>query len=189
MSNRGIYECYNHECTIRSGSENNKNFCFMFDCKGRDTNPIREVESLRVFLGGTCGNSTWRDELKPILTSYGIDFFDPVIKGRDRTDEDRQREIEYRRVCDFTLYVITPDIRGVYSIAEVIDDSNRRPDKTLFLYLPETEDKKYPLEGMTRSLDEVGEMVRRNRAYWFKSWNDLIHFFERRRPERKQVKR
>lgn len=182
------YECYNHGCTIRQNSTSSKNFCFQFDCFSRDIQEHTEVDSMRVFLGGTCGSSTWRDELKPILDSYGIEYFDPVIKDRDRTDSDKEREISYRKSCDYVLYIITPDIRGVYSIAEVIDDSNRRPDKTLFLYLPETDDNKYPLEGMINSLEEVGNMVMRNRAYWFRTWDALVSFFERRKPVRKQVR-
>lgn len=133
---------------------------------------------MKVFLGGTCGKSIWRDELIPILSDAGIEFYNPVIKGRRRIDVDRLREINYRESCDFVLYVITPDIRGVYSIAEVIDDSNKRPDKTLFLYLSETDDKKYPLNGMTYSLKEVGEMVERNHGKWFRSWEELVDFLK-----------
>jgi hypothetical protein len=79
--------------------------------------------------------------------------------------------------------VITTDIRGVYSIAEVIDDSNKKPKKTLFLYLPESDSKKYPLDGMDYSLMEVGEMVQRNGGRWFKEWEELLEFFERRPKE------
>lgn len=35
---------------------------------------------MKVFLGGTCNNSTWREELKPLLK---IDYFDPVVKKLD----------------------------------------------------------------------------------------------------------
>jgi hypothetical protein len=183
----GRYECYVKDCPIRHNVTQSENFCFLSNCSDREINPCWEAESVKVFLGGTCGNSTWRDELIPILESYHIDYFNPVIKGRERTEQDKQLEIQYRRTCDYVLYIITPDIRGVYSIAEVIDDSNRRPDKTLFLYLPETEFNKYPLENMVHSLEEVGEMVQRNRAYWFKTWNALVAFFERHKPIRKEI--
>ena len=32
---------------------------------------------MKIFLGGTCNESTWRDELIPNLT---IDYFNPVVK-------------------------------------------------------------------------------------------------------------
>ena len=48
-----------------------------------------------------------------------------------------------REHCDFCLYVITPLMTGVYSIAEVTDDSNKRPEKTLFCVLHEDNNKKF----------------------------------------------
>ena len=43
-----------------------------------------------------------------------------------------------RETADFVLYGITNYIKGVYSIAEVVDDSNKRPGKTIFLNLYKT---------------------------------------------------
>ena len=34
---------------------------------------------MRVFLGGTCANTTWRNELIPLLEKMGIDYFNPVV--------------------------------------------------------------------------------------------------------------
>src|SRR5687768_12798989 len=82
---------------------------------------------MEIFLGGTCNGSNWRDQLKPLLT---IEYFDPVVT--DWNEEAQKREIEKRETCDLVLYVITPRMTGVYSIAEAIDDSNKRPEKTLF---------------------------------------------------------
>jgi len=90
-----------------------------------------------VFLGGTAANSTWRDELIPSLK---IDYFNPIVD--DWNEEAQKAEIKKRENCDFCLYVITPEMEGVYSIAEVIDDSNKRPERTIFCYLPETKNKK-----------------------------------------------
>ena len=86
----------------------------------------------KVFLGGTCNDSTWRDELIPMLD---IDYFNPVVK--DWTPADQENELKERATCDFVLYTITPLMAGVYSIAEAVDDSNKRPEKTVFLVLPE----------------------------------------------------
>jgi len=110
----------------------------------------------RVFLGGTCNESTWREELIPMLK---IDYFNPVVD--DWTEEDYKRELEERQNCDFCLYVITPKMTGVYSIAEVVDDSNKRPKKTVFCILEEDGDDSFT-EGQQKSLDKVGEMVRSN---------------------------
>jgi len=109
----------------------------------------------RVFLGGTCAETTWREELIQLLT---IDFFDPVVENWDETA--KRTELREREECDFCLYVITPDMKGVYSIAEVVDDSNKRPEKTVFCYIP-SKTATYSKEAKT-SLQAVGEMVERN---------------------------
>jgi hypothetical protein len=82
---------------------------------------------MKVFLGGTCNESTWRDQLISMLK---IDFFNPVVE--DWTPECQEEEIKQRTECEFCLYVITPKMIGVFSIAEVVDDSNKRPEKTIF---------------------------------------------------------
>jgi len=84
----------------------------------------------KVFLGGTCAESIWREEL---IGKLKIDYFDPVVE--DWNEEAQEKEIEQREACDYVLYTITPQMKGVYSIAEVVDDSNKRPDKTIFCLL------------------------------------------------------
>lgn len=126
----------------------------------------------KVFLGGTCNNSVWRDELIPMLN---IKYFNPVVK--DWTPECQAEEIHQRETCDFVLYTITPLMTGVYSIAEVVDDSNKRPTKTLFCVLEEDAEIGRASDGFnsytttrvvtftpaqSKSLKAVADMVRRN---------------------------
>jgi len=107
---------------------------------------------MRVFLGGTCNESTWRDELIPMLK---CDYFNPVVD--DWTPECMDEEIEQRKKCSSVLYVITSEMTGVYSIAEVIDDSNKRPYKTAFCFLRDGFTK-----GQIKSLLQVERMVHDN---------------------------
>ncbi len=107
--------------------------------------------SSRVFLGGTCNNSQWRESLKPKLT---VEFF-------DWNDEAYQRELHERETCDHCLYVITPKMTGVYSIAEVVDDSNKRPEKTVFCVLPKDDGTEFD-KAQLKSLAAVGKMVAKN---------------------------
>ena len=73
----------------------------------------------RWFLGGTCADTTWRDELIPILPKE-IDFFNPIVK--DWTPECQIiEEDEKNNKCNVHLYVITPEMQGVYSVAEIIN--------------------------------------------------------------------
>jgi hypothetical protein len=127
----------------------------------------------KVFLGGTCNESLWRDY---VISKLKIDYFNPVVE--DWTPECQEEEIRQREICDFCLYVITPKMTGVYSIAEVIDDSNKRPEKTIFCYLHSDFPNEFS-EGQKRSLDNVGKMVERNGGRWFKSIYDVIDFLNK----------
>ena len=122
----------------------------------------------KVFLGGTVNDSLWRDEMIPLLK---IDYFNPVVE--EWTDEAYERELEERKNCDFCLYVFTPRYKGFYSIAEVIDDSNKRPDKTIFCILNEDDGKKFS-NFQIKSINAVGKMVNTNGAIWLKSIDEVV---------------
>lgn len=112
--------------------------------------------SNKIFLGGTCNNSVWRDKLIPLLTRP---YFNPVVK--DWTPECQTQEIIERENAGTVLYVITPKMTGVYSIAEVVDDSNKRPDKTVFCIVDKDDDAEFNAHQI-KSLVQVGRMVVRN---------------------------
>ena len=116
---------------------------------------------MKVFLGGACNDSNWRNKLINLLK---IDYFNPVVD--DWTPDCMAEEIKQRNECDFCLYVIIPKMTGVYSIAEVIDDSNKRPQKTIFCILP-TDDGLSFTDGQLRSLNQVGKMIKSNGGHWF----------------------
>lgn len=121
----------------------------------------------KVFLGGTCNESTWRDELVPLLK---IDHFNPVVD--DWTPDCMAEEIRQRELCDYCLYVITPAMTGVYSIAEVVDDSNKRPSQIIFcIWDVDGFDK-----GQLRSLIAVGAMVERNGGQYFTTLSSVAHY-------------
>ena len=113
-------------------------------------------EMEKVFLGGTCNESTWRDQ---IISMLNIGYFNPVVD--DWTEDCMTEEILQREECDFCLYVITPKMTGVYSIAEAVDDSNKRPDRTIFVLLKNDENLFFT-EGQWRSLKQVARMVADN---------------------------
>lgn len=85
---------------------------------------------MRVFLGGTCNETTWRDELIPMLQ---CDYFNPVVP--DWNEAAQQNELKEREVCDVLLYVLTPAMTGVYSIAEIVEDSIMNATKTIVCLL------------------------------------------------------
>lgn len=137
---------------------------------------IKKLKDKKVFLGGTCAESTWREKL---IKKLNIDYFNPVVD--DWNEEKQKEEIRQRETCDFCLYVITPRMKGVYSIAEAVDDSNKRSEKTVFCYLKddgEDEDgNKYKFsKEQLKSLDQVGKMIKDNGANFFDNLNDVANF-------------
>lgn len=92
-----------------------------------------------VFLGGTCNGSTWRDELIPLLDQNKIDAFNPVVD--DWNEEAQKREDFHKENDDYTLYVLTPEMSGVYSVFEVAMDSCKRPGRVICCILNERDGK------------------------------------------------
>jgi len=126
---------------------------------------------IKVFLGGTCNESSWRDVL---ISMLNIDYFNPVVDD-DWTSEQQQIEIYERSICDFCLYVVTPKMTGVYSIAEVVDDSNKKPFRTIFCFLLEDEGKRFD-RGQIMSLNQVASLVSSNGAHVLKNLNQVADF-------------
>ena len=122
-----------------------------------------EVKMNKVFLGGTCNGSTWRNSIIPQLE---IDYFNPVVD--DWTEDCMAREIEERQVCDFCMYTITPSMAGVYSIAEVVDDSNKRPEKTVLVLLKDDGELSFN-KDQWKSLSAVARLVEGNGGQVFYS--------------------
>lgn len=131
---------------------------------------VAKKETKKVFLGGTCNESNWRDILIKNLT---IDYFNPVVE--DWTPECQEEEIKQRKTCNFVLYCITPKMTGVYSIAEVVDDSNKRPDKTLFVILKKDGSEIFT-KGQLKSLEQVSKMVEKNGGKTFKTLDTVVKY-------------
>jgi len=129
----------------------------------------------KVFLGGTVNNSNWREELIKQLDSNKISCFNPVVS--EWNEQVQQEEIKQRKECDFILYVITKELLGFYSIAEVVDDSNKRPKKTIFCYLEEGFDKdKVEDEHKIKSLQATARLVKANGVKVFTSLEEVAKY-------------
>ncbi len=127
---------------------------------------------IKVFLGGTCNGSSWRDKIIPVLREKGIDYFNPVV---DDWTPDCQVEEQYqKKICDYHLYVITPKMTGVFSIAEVVDDSNKIPSKTIFALL--LEDGTLFTKEQRKSLEAVKKMVKDNGATVLDTWSEVASY-------------
>lgn len=122
---------------------------------------------MKVFLGGTCNNSRWRNRLIPQLT---VESFNPVVP--EWNEEAYQRELKEREECDKCLYVLTPASDSPYSIAEVVDDSNKRPGKTVFAFTRSDEDGVLTDHQM-KAYNKVGLMVEANGGTYVRDYDTL----------------
>lgn len=124
------------------------------------------VTDIRVFMGGTCAGYKWRDDLVKLV--YGnARMFNPIVKNWNETH--RLHEVEQRQKADVALYVLTPDMAGVYSVAEVVDDSNKRPTKTVLCIL----DRKGFDRKTNHSLQAVCNLVLENGGCVYESLHDV----------------
>lgn len=130
------------------------------------------MEKVKVFLGGTCASSTWREELIPQL-SESVEAFNPVVPNW--TPECQAEEDMHRETDDICLYVITPEGEGFYSFVEVTDDSNKRPEKTVLCVLMEANGKKF--EGHTlKCVLKTMKVVAKNGVVVFDNLEALANY-------------
>lgn len=128
-----------------------------------------------VFLGGTCNGSTWRDRIIPLLS---CDYFDPVVS--EWNEAARARELDARAHADIVLYTLTPLMEGCYSVAEVVDDSNKRPASTVMVLLTTPDSGRQFTPHQLRALRQTGELVKRNGGAFFESLEEAAAFIEQR---------
>ena len=127
---------------------------------------------MRIFFGGTCNNSTWRNVLIPALEKRNLEFFNPVVKNWN--EEARRIENDIKGRSDTVqLFVITSHMTGVFSIAEVVDASNKCPDRTVFMidFIGFDDSEKM-------SLRAVQGIVKSNGAKSTDNWDHLIDILE-----------
>ena len=124
----------------------------------------------KVFLGGTCNGSGWREEIIPMLK---IDYFNPVVL--DWTPECQEEEKRQKKICKYQLYVITPKMKGVFSIAEVVDSSNKNPDGTVLCVLGKDGDDEFE-DFQKKSLDAVMKLVEGNKSFVTKSLSAAVEY-------------
>jgi hypothetical protein len=107
-------------------------------------------------------------------------FYDPRVK--DWSEDDRLREVHEREKCDYVLYVITSGIKGVYSIAEITDDSNKRPEKTIVCVLYDNMRK-----NMAHSLKAVVNLAKSNGVIVCETLEEVAEFLNDRATAKKNA--
>ena len=141
------------------------------------------MEKVTVFLGGTCNGSTWRDELIPMLDKERVETYNPVVPNW--TEECKAIEKEHRQNDDICLYVVTPEGKGFYSYVEVTEDSNKRPERTVFCVLLEANGKTFDKHTLD-CVKSTAELVAANGVPVFSSLEEVAAYLNS--LDKKQVK-
>lgn len=113
------------------------------------------MKTNKVFLGGTCAGSNWRDELIGLIQ---INYFNPVVEDwtpNCKAVEDAEKE----SMCNIHLYVLTSESLSVYSIAEAVQSSLTKGKVTIVHVMPDG----FSNERL-KHLDAVCDMIRGNGA-------------------------
>ena len=127
-----------------------------------------------VFLGGTCNGSTWRDELIPKLDPTRVSAFNPVVE--DWNEQAQAEEDYHKENDDFTLYVLTPEMTGVYSVFELAMDSCKRPGRVVACILEERDGKTF--EGqVAKNMKKIKKDLVKNGTLVFDNLDQIAMFF------------
>lgn len=129
--------------------------------------------AVKLFLGGTCNDSKWREKFISIIDNK-VDYFNPVVDNWD--EEAQEKEDIEKGMCSHFVYTITPKMTGVFSIAEVVDDSNKRPERTVLCILTEDDGSKFT-SSQIKSLKKTAKMVKDNGAKIFFNLEDMANHF------------
>lgn len=113
-----------------------------------------------IFLGGTCNKSTWREELIPKLEAANVKYYNPVVKNWTQDCIDEENRIKNSKDT-VNLFVITKEMVGVYSIAEVTESACMCPERTVFCYIRDglTIEQKHSLATVAGLVEEHGGHV------------------------------
>lgn len=107
----------------------------------------------KVFLGGTCAETTWREY---VMDGISVDYFNPVVENWTPACQSIEED-EKNNHCNIHLYVITNEMVGVYSIAEVIDSASKNDKVTIFHVIPDGFE-----DHQLKSLQACVDMVQRS---------------------------
>lgn len=126
---------------------------------------------MKVFLGGTCAESKWRDNIIPQLK---CEYFNPVVD--DWTPECQEIEEQQKNICDYHLYVITPKMKGVFSIAEAVNDSMKLSNGCCVFCVTKEDDDRDWTTGELKSFDATAKIITNNGGVVFNNLDDVVKY-------------
>jgi len=124
---------------------------------------------MKEILKKTSSILSWREKL---LSKVKGDYFSLV--DDNWSDDCSVEDVKTNKEKEFSLYTITPSMIGIYSIAEVVEDANKIPHRTLFTFLEE-EGQKFTKDQI-KSLQSISNLIECKGVKIFKNLNDIAKF-------------
>lgn len=139
---------------------------------------------LSVFLGGTCGDSTWREELISMLNDK-IKVFNPKVKHW--TEECQIIEGEHKEKDDILLFVITPETDNAYSISEVTASSIAKPESTIVCVMDNINGESFKKHELNAWKKILADLKKLHRAYICKNLKEVAKELNRRALKKAEI--
>lgn len=135
---------------------------------------LRQKYGTKVFLGGTCNGSKWRDEVIPKLE---VPYYNPVNAVGEDWDVIKESQ-DRRLLCNCALYVITPQMEGAYSIAEIVEDSIVRKNKVVVCFLKQYGDKEFS-DAVWQSCLAIMELIKQYHEHTYTGLDSAVQAVNR----------
>lgn len=100
------------------------------------------------FLGGTCGDSKWREAVSPTIKALGLEIFNPVVENWNEEAREKERVIKGHPLT-LNLFVIDSKYqRGLYTPVEMTMAVHTYPWRTLCVIMDQGESGKAICEDL-----------------------------------------
>ena len=139
---------------------------------------------LSVFLGGTCGKSTWREELIKMFSDK-VSYFNPIVK--EWNEECQQIEDMHKANDDIFLFVITPETDNAYTISEVTALSISRPESTIVCVMDNVNGEKFQKHELLAWKKIVSNLKKLHRAHICKDLVSVANEINRRAQKKSEI--
>ena len=141
------------------------------------------MKKLSVFLGGTCGSSTWRKKLLDKLNK-NIDAFNPVVENW--TPECQKIEDQHKAHDDINLFVITPETNSPYSLFEIGVSAASQPKRTVVCFLNNENGTQF--EGQqAKAVKKIAKDLDERKIPVFDNLDDLSQFLNNTNERKRNV--
>lgn len=122
-----------------------------------------------IFLGGSCKDTNWREQLKPLLADR---YFDPVVPDDEWDDDKLNEEQQARRYeCSHWVYVISSKNPGLLGVAQMVESIILNTTTSYICFLEE--DGQPFAEDVAQSIQGLRELVGHYTKHISSSINEL----------------